>query len=54
MQLVLGGELSETIFAHNLDETEHHIHAKEFQAAKFSLSTFAKAPDAHLKLQACN
>ena len=36
--------------AFNLDEMEYHINAKELLAGKFSLKTFVKVPDAHVKL----
>ena len=34
----------------NIDEVEYNINAKELLAAKFSLKTFVKVPDAHVKL----
>ena len=41
--------------ASNLDEMEYHINAKELlAAAKFSLKTFVKIPDAHVKLLSDN
>ena len=40
--------------AFNLDEMEYHINAKELLAAKFSLKTFVKVPDAHVKLLSNN
>ena len=36
--------------AFKLDEMEYHINAKELLAVKFSLKTFVKVPDAHVKL----
>ena len=40
--------------AFNLDEMEYHINAKKFLAAKFSLKTFVKVPDAHVELLSDN
>ena len=37
-----------------LDEMEYHINAKELLAAKFSLKTFVKVSDAHVKLLSDN
>ena len=34
----------------NIDEMEYNINAKELLAAKFSLKTFVKVLDAHVKL----
>ena len=36
--------------SYKLDETEHHINAKELLAATFSMKIFAKVSDAHVKL----
>ena len=38
----------------NIDEVEYNINAKELLAAKFSLKTFVKVPDAHVKLLSDN
>ena len=38
----------------NLDEMKYHINAKEHPAAKFSLKTFVKVLDAHVKLLSDN
>ena len=38
----------------NLDEMEYHINTKELLAAKFSLKTFVKVSDAHVKLLSGN
>ena len=40
--------------AFNLDKMEYHINHKELLAAKFSLKTFVKVPDAHVKLLSDN
>ena len=40
--------------AFNLDQMEYHINAKELLAAKFSLKTFVKVSDAHVKLLSDN
>ena len=40
--------------AFNLHEMEYHINAKKFLAAKFSLKTFVKVSDAHVKLLSDN
>ena len=40
--------------AFNLDEMEYHINAKELLVAKFSLKTFVKVPDRHVKLLSDN
>ena len=38
----------------NLDKMEYHINAKELLAAKFSLKTFVRVSDAHVKLLSDN
>ena len=38
----------------SLDKIEYHINVKELLAAKFSLKTFVKIPDAHVKLLSDN
>ena len=40
--------------AFNLDEIEYHINSKELMEAKFSLKTFVKTSDAHVKLLSDN
>ena len=40
--------------AFSLDKIEYHINVKDLLAVKFSLKTFVKVPDAHVKLLSDN